>query len=132
MRRQFLFVFMALAASAMFTASRKAHGDEFTMALSAEAKAAYGIENRQPTDVSDTFAAGDRVWVWTLVKGGVPGSNVTHVWTRDGKVALRRVLRVGDRRWATNSRHRCEAGAWTVEVLASDGTVLAEVNFSVL
>jgi len=105
--------------------------DTFTKALSAEAKSAHGIKNRQPVDVADTFKAGERVWIWSLIKGGEPGSSVTYVWSKDGKVMLRREIRVGDRRWTTNSRHICDHGTWDVQVLASDGTALAEVVFTV-
>lgn len=105
--------------------------DDYTKALSAEAKAAHVIKNRKPVDVADTFEAGDRVWIWSLIQGGEPGSSVTHVWSKDGVVVLRREIHVGDRRWVTNSRHICEQGTWDVQVLASEGTALAEVFFTV-
>jgi hypothetical protein len=122
---------IALVTGATLRWPSPARSDDFTMALSAEAKAAHGIKNRKPVDVSDTFKAGERVWIWSLIKGGEPGSNVTHVWSKDGVVMLRREIHVGDRRWSTNSRHVCEQGTWDVQVLASDGTALAEVIFTV-
>jgi hypothetical protein len=126
-----LLLFVGLVTGTVVGAPSIPRADDFTKALSAEAKAAHSVKNRKPVDVADTFKAGERVWIWSLIKGGEPGSSVTHVWSKDGEVVLRREIRVGDRRWATNSRHVCEQGTWDVQVLASDGTALAEVIFTV-
>ncbi|MDX2020103.1 MAG: DUF2914 domain-containing protein [Deltaproteobacteria bacterium] len=109
----------------------RARAEDFAMALSAQAQATHGIKNRQPIDQAYEFFSSEYVWIWTMVRGGNPGTVVRHVWKRDGVTVFRRELRVGARRWSTNSHHRCPPGAWTVQVQAIDASVLAEVEFIV-
>lgn len=55
------------------------------------------------------------------------------MWTRDGVEIARHYMPVGDdRRWRTWSRHRLEAGHYTVEVFAPDGRRLARKTFTAL
>jgi hypothetical protein len=97
----------------------------------AEIKAAKGIEKREPVDEGTTFAAGDTVYAWTRVTDAA-GTKVTHVWKRDGKEVWKASLRVGSKRWTTNSRRKMiKAGSWTVDVLAEDGSSLGTVSFTV-
>lgn len=120
-----------LFALAIVTGPPQARAEDFVMALSAEAQATHGIENRRPIDDASSFLATEYVWIWTLVRGGNPGAVIKHVWKRDGVTVFRRELRVGARRWSTNSHHRCPPGRWTVQVQAVDASVLAEVDFVV-
>jgi len=100
-------------------------------APTAEIKAAKGVDKREPVDEGTTFAVGDTVYAWTRVVGA-DGTKVTHVWKRDGKEVWKAYLRVGSKRWTTNSRRKMtKAGAWTVDVLAADGTSLGSVSFTV-
>lgn len=100
-------------------------------AAAAEIKAAKGIDKREPVDEGTTFAIGDTVYAWTRVTGAA-GTKVTHVWKRDGKEVWKAYLRIGSKRWATNSRRKMtKAGSWTVDVVAEDGTALASVSFTV-
>ncbi len=97
----------------------------------AEIKAAKGIDKREPVDEGTSFAVGDTVHAWTRVTGA-NGTRVTHVWKRDGKEVWKAYLRIGSKRWTTNSRRKMsKAGAWSVDVVAADGTVLATVAFTV-
>ena len=97
----------------------------------AEIKAAKGIEKREPVDAGTTFAAGDTVYAWTRVTDAA-GTKVTHVWKRDGKEVWKASLRIGSKRWTTNSRRKMsKPGAWTVDVVAEDGTSLGSVAFTV-
>jgi hypothetical protein len=97
----------------------------------AEIKAAKGIEKREPVEEGSTFAVGDTVYAWTRVTGAA-GTKVTHVWKRDGKEVWKANLRVGSKRWTTNSRRKMsKPGAWTVDVLAEDGAALGTVSFTV-
>jgi hypothetical protein len=97
----------------------------------AEIKAAKGIEKREPVDEGTTFAVGDTVYAWTRVTDA-NGTKVTHVWKRDGKEVWKASLRVGSKRWTTNSRRKMtKAGSWTVDVLAEDGSSLGTVSFTV-
>jgi len=99
-------------------------------AAAAEIKAAKGVDKREPVDEGTSFAAGDTVFAWTRVTGA-NGTKVTHVWKKDGKQAWKATLRIGSNRWTTNSRRKVTAGAYTVEVVAADGTVLGSVDFTV-
>ena len=97
----------------------------------AEIKAAKGVEKREPVDEGSTFAVGDTVYAWTRVTDAA-GTKVTHVWKRDGKEVWKASLRIGSKRWTTNSRRKMsKPGAWTVDVLAEDGTALGTVSFTV-
>jgi hypothetical protein len=97
-----------------------------------EAKAGTGVEKHQPVGVADSFAVGDKVWVWTHVTGG-EGTKIKHVWKLDGKELWQTTLEIGGKDWTTNSRRQCtKAGSWVVEIQSEDGaTKLGEVAFTV-
>jgi hypothetical protein len=97
----------------------------------AEIKTTKTIENREAKDPGTTFAVGDTVYAWTRVTGAA-GTKVTHVWKKDGKEVWKATLRIGSKRWTTNSRRKMsKPGAWTVDVVAEDGTSLGSVSFTV-
>ena len=99
--------------------------------ITAEAKAAKGVEKRMPVGEASTFTKGEEVWVWTLVKGAAAGDVVKHVWKKDGAEDWTRDLKIGGARWSTNSRRKVKPGQWTVEVQTADGQKLTEVAFTV-
>jgi hypothetical protein len=71
------------------------------------------------------FRHGETVYAHTTISGHGSGF-IEHVWTRNGAEAARHYLPTGDEhRWRSWSRHRLEAGEYTVEVLAPNGTRLA-------
>jgi hypothetical protein len=77
------------------------------------------------------FTDGETVYAHTSIAGHGAGF-IEHVWTRDGVEVAHHYMPIGDdRRWRTWSRHRLEAGEYTVEVFAPDGTRLAWKAFSV-
>jgi len=96
----------------------------------AEIKAAKGVEKREPVEEGTTFASGDTVYAWTRVTGAA-GTKVTHVWKKDGKEVWKAYLKIGSKRWTTQSRRKVKPGAWTVDVVTADGTVLGSVAFTV-
>ena len=78
------------------------------------------------------FSAGEQVYAHTAISGHGAGF-IEHVWTRDGIEVARHYMPVGDdRRWRTWSRHRLEAGRYTVEVFAPDGKRLGAKSFTAL
>jgi len=99
-------------------------------AAAAEAKAAKGVENREPVEEGTTFAAGDKVWIWSRITGAA-GTKVQHVWKRNGVYDWKATLAVNSKRWTTSSRRKVKAGSYTVDVVAADGTVLTSVAFTV-
>ena len=94
------------------------------------------VEDRVPLGVATTFTDDvGYIWAWTKVKNRVALTHITHVWKRDGKVRARVGLRVGKSPgWRTWSKKRISAkdvGAWEVEVLADDGTLLDTLTFDI-
>jgi len=78
----------------------------------------------------DPFVAGENVYAHTTISGHGAGF-IEHVWSKDGVEVARHYMPIGeDRRWRTWSRHRLEAGAYTVEVFAPDGARLASQAFT--
>jgi hypothetical protein len=99
-------------------------------APAAEAKAAKGVENREPVDEGTEFAAKDTVWIWSRITDA-DGTKVKHVWKRDGKEEWSVALSIKSKKWTTNSRRVVKPGSYVVEILAEDGTKLTEVAFTV-
>ena len=89
-----------------------------------------GVVDRRLVGESDRFAAGTRVWFWTRVVDGAPGTSVDHVWTHEGREVDRIVLDVGSANWRTHSAKRIyEVGRWTVEARDPAGALLARGEF---
>lgn len=99
-------------------------------AATVEVKAAKGVEKHEPVGEATEFAVKDTVWVWTRVTDG-DGTTIKHEWKRDGKEEWSTELPVRSTTWVTHSRRMVEAGSYTVEILAGDGSKLAEVAFTV-
>jgi DUF2914 family protein len=79
---------------------------------------------------SDPFLAGETVYAHTKIACFREGF-LEHVWKRDGAEVLREVMPIGEGRcWRTWSYHRLEAGDYTVEVFAPDGSRLASRTFT--
>ncbi len=102
--------------------------------------AAPRVADRKPQDASEHFTAdvGEVVAFVNLANPGAP-TEVHQRWTHDGKVRFDARLNVGTTKtgWRTWSRHRMspkggkDVGAWTVETVAADGSVLGTLNFDV-
>lgn len=97
---------------------------------SAEVKAAKGVENREPVEEGTSFAAGDKVFIWSRILNA-QGATVEHVWKKDGKEIWKATLAVKSNRWTTHSRRRVSAGQYEVVVQTTDGTQLGSVSFTV-
>jgi hypothetical protein len=98
--------------------------------IAAKVKAAKAVEEREPSEVSETFAVGDTVFVWSRIDNGA-GTTIRHVWKRDGNQVWERSMEIGSHSWRTWSRSGVSAGAYTVEVVGEDDTVLGQVAFTV-
>ncbi len=98
--------------------------------VSAEVKAGTGVEKRAIVGEATTFPAGTTVWVWSRVTGAE--GSVKHVWKRDGQVAWTATLKVGSKKWSTQSRRTIpKAGAWEVEVQTAEGASIGTVAFTI-
>ena len=97
---------------------------------SAEVKAGTGVENKEVVGEAQSFAAGTTVWIWSRIMEGEP--SIKHVWKRDGAEVWTATLKVGGKRWSTQSRRSIpKAGSWEVDVQTSDGKSLGTVAFKV-
>jgi hypothetical protein len=98
--------------------------------IAADVKAAKAIEDREPSEVSESFSAGDTVFVWSRIDNG-NGTTIRHIWQRNGSQIWERSMEIGSDRWRTWSRSGVAAGQYVVEVRAEDDTVLGQVAFTV-
>ncbi len=93
-------------------------------------KAATSIEARQPVGEATEFKPGEKVYVWSQVKGA-EGQEVEHVWKRDGKEIQRYKLDIGSANWRTSSRlQSVKPGSYTVDVMSGDRS-LGSISFAV-
>jgi hypothetical protein len=96
----------------------------------AEVKAGTAIEKHEVVGEATSFAAGSTVFVWSRVTNGE--GNVKHVWKRDGKEVWSATLKLGSKRWSTQSRRAIpKAGSWEVDVQTEAGASLGTVSFTV-
>jgi Protein of unknown function (DUF2914) len=73
----------------------------------AEVKAGTGVENRAVVGVK-------------------------HVWKRDGQEVWTATLKIGSKKWSTQSRRAIpKAGSWEVDVQTADGKSIGTVAFKV-
>jgi len=96
----------------------------------AEVKAAKGVENKEPVEEGASFAAGDKVWIWSRITGAA-NTTVKHVWKKNGQELWFASLPVKGNRWTTSSRRTVQPGQYVVEVQGEDGSVLGSVSFDV-
>ena len=101
------------------------------------------LVDREPASVSGCTAAAcatrysadvGTVTFWTRLTGGSPGRWVEHVWYHGEREIARVRQKVEGPTWRTWTRKRILpewTGDWRVEVVAEDGTVLAERFFTV-
>ena len=97
---------------------------------SAEIKAGTGVEKREIVGEAQTFPAGTTVWIWSRITEGEP--SIKHVWKRDGQEVWTATLKIGSKRWATQSRRAIpKAGSWEVDVQTAEGKSLGTIAFKV-
>jgi hypothetical protein len=100
----------------------------------AEAKVGTGVEGLELQGEAASFPATvGKVYCWTRITGGA-GQEIAHAWYKDGaKVAeVKLGLRFASVRTYSYKNLGPEAkGAWKVDVLGPDGTVLKTVEFKV-
>jgi hypothetical protein len=107
-------------------------GERFTLPA-ATLELGRRIVNREAVDgesPESPFTTGEQIYAHTAICGHGAGF-IEHVWARDGVEVAHHYMPIGDdRRWRTWSRHRLEAGDYTVEVFAPDGRRLASKSFT--
>ena len=101
----------------------------------AEAAVATGVVEREPQGAAETFAPSvGQLYCWTNVTGAAEGTKIEHVWYHGDQEAARIAVTVNGPTWRTWTRKTIPAewtGAWRVDVVGPDGTVLKSVSFTV-
>jgi hypothetical protein len=98
-----------------------------------EAVVTTAVVQRAPVDVVDVLNAADiSLFCFTRVAGAEPPTRIEHVWFRGEQQMARVTLPVNAPEWRTWSSKRVLPdwqGAWRVEVLDAEGTLLQTVEF---
>ncbi|MBI4347886.1 MAG: DUF2914 domain-containing protein [Elusimicrobia bacterium] len=93
------------------------------------------IADRQAADPEESGAeyeaSVERIYFWNAATVAHPPQTVTHVWTKDGKKVAEVALELKHGRTRTWSSKKIASGAWKVETVTPDGTVLAVAEFTV-
>jgi len=109
---------------------------EQAVALSvAEAVITSNVVDRLPADTLTAVAAdAGQVYCWTRITGVSGEIEIIHVWYKGEEEVARIPLRVAGDNWRTWSSKKIDptwTGAWRVEVIGPDGTLLKTVSFAV-
>jgi len=96
----------------------------------AEARLGKGVENRVIVNETNTFAVGEKAYVWLKVEGGA-GQTVTVTWKFEDKTYPAQLAIGGSpwRVWANKTLHT--PGKWGVAVTSASGAALKEMEFTV-
>ena len=128
MRRAVLFAFAVACCATASVVAQEAGPRVETMTF------CTSVEERQPVGADTTFAAAtDKVYCLTKIIGMEGEATVTHVWFHGDTEVARVELPVRSSAWTTwSSKQMLPAwsGAWRVEVLDSQGTVLRSQSFT--
>lgn len=119
-----------LLALALLLGGAAARAQEPPQLPTAEVKAAKNVTTHEPLWEGTSFPAGEQVFVWSRIRNG-KGTNIQHVWKKDGREIWLATLPVRSDYWATNSRRYVQPGQYEVEVRTPEGAVLGSVSFTV-
>jgi hypothetical protein len=93
------------------------------------------VIDREPVDSGTSFPATvGKLYCFTKITGAQSPTQVTHVWLFDGTERARVDLAVGAASWRTFSSkiiQEHELGAWRVDVVDPEGSVLKTLEFEV-
>jgi hypothetical protein len=110
-------------------------GAAFAEVAVEEAVACTSILDREPAETASEFASDvEKIYVFTRVVGMSGTGAVTHRWMFGGETVAEVKLEVKGTPWRTWSSKNImphQAGAWKVEVVGEDGTVLKTLEFTV-
>jgi len=127
---------LPLVASVMLMAQAPAPKVEAKADLKAgaEVKVGTGIEKLEIQGEAASFkvAVGTKIYAWTKVTGAAD-SSISVVFSKGDRTS-KQELKVPRSPYRTNAYHtfrKGDEGAWTVKVLAADGTELGTASFNV-
>ncbi len=122
-----------LAIACCFLRSAPAAAQEAAAAVTVE-KMAFGtdVKDRELVGAAEEFPAGTpQVWCWTRLSAKSAPISVKHVWSLDGRKMLEVPLKLNYASGRTWSHKNVRPGAWKVEVVTDEGTVVGAATFSV-
>ena len=97
----------------------------------AEVHAGTGYEKHAVVGEAASFPANTKVFVVSVVTGA-NGTQIKHVWKKDGAELWTATLSVGSDKWTTSSRRMLtKAGSYEVDVVGADGGELGKVEFTI-
>jgi hypothetical protein len=136
MRASAVFLALAVCIGASDIAAQEQDTAQAAPVLAvAEAVVTSSVADRQPTDTLTTVAANaGTVYCWTRITGATAEVQISHVWYRGDAEVARIQLRVAGSPWRTWSSKKFIpewTGAWRVDIVGPDGTVLKTVSFTV-
>jgi len=96
---------------------------------------ATGVANREPVEAGTVFTTDiERLYCHSRT-GSIAPATITHVWYRDGERVAEIPLQVGAasswRTWSSKAMFPAVPASWRVEIVAEDGTLLAQTDFKV-
>ncbi len=93
------------------------------------------VEERAPVDADTTFSVTDEtLCCFTKITGAEDETTISHVWYWGDVERARVELTIRGISWRTYTSKRIqehEVGAWRVDILDAEGTVLKSVRFTV-
>jgi hypothetical protein len=93
------------------------------------------IQDRQPVGTDTSFAREiGQLYCFTKLSGGQDASTISHAWYYNDKQMLKVELNTQAKTWRTWSNKKILntwTGEWRVDVLSSDGKVLASKQFTI-
>ncbi len=90
------------------------------------------VENREPVGAAASFpATAKELFCFSEFSGAEGTSEITHVWSKDGKEVFRQTLSVKSAHWRTWSRKKVSPGTWKVAVLDGSGAEIGSASFTV-
>jgi len=102
-----------------------------TSGAAAEVHVGTGYEKHAIVGEAATFTPGTTVFVVSLVTGA-NGTQVKHVWKKDGADLWTGTVNIGSNKWTTSTRRKLsKAGAYEVSVVGADGAELGKIEFSI-
>ncbi len=94
------------------------------------------VSDRAPVDAVESYSATvEKLYCFTRITGAEEDTAIYHVWKRNGEEMARVELGVRSSDWRTWSSKNLLpewTGEWTVEVLDTQGNLLATIPFSLI
>lgn len=121
---------------AMDTPSEMSLADASPLLVSvSEMVIAKSVADREPVEAGTVFTTDvERLYCHSRT-GSIAPATITHVWYRDGERVAEIPLQVGAasswRTWSSKAIFPAVPASWHVEIVAEDGTLLAQTDFTV-